>query len=789
MSLGATLRQRGSMGATPRELGSAVETWLRSHDPGLAATRRAARSAVVMPLLFAFCTKVLHSPTMASFAAFGSFAMLLLVDYSGTMVERLRAQFGLAVAWAVLICVGTLAARVTWVSVVATVAVAFLVIFSGVVSSVLAGSATALLLAFVLPVATKVPLSQLPARLEGVALAAAVALPAVTLLWPRPVADPLSAPAARVCRAAAAFLRADAGGHGGKQGSKVAACQAAAQEASAANAELRRRFDATPYRPTGLSTTSRTLVRLVDELTWLSAILTDKPEFVDEPPACDATARTVRLLAADVLDRTADLLGGFRGDLAPLRASVTELREALSTMENNSTTRLPVEQRIGESPAEVFTFISTLDFSFRALELGFAVLQIAGNVELAAEAWQRSWPDRLLGREPGALRDPLASARERASAHLGWSSVWLHNSLRAAVGLGIAVLLADLTSVQHSFWVLLGTLSVLRSNALNTGQNAMRAVLGTVLGSIIGAGLLQLIGHHGNVLWALLPVAILIAGIAPAAISFTAGQAAFTVTLVILFNIGQNPDWHIVLLRIQDIALGCAVSVVVALFFWPRGAAAAVDKALARAYADSAKYLTDSVDYALAHCDADRVGPMPSLPAAQSREAAASARRLDDAFRTYLAERGAKPMSLADTTTLVTGVVGLRLAADAVISLWLDCGPTRSKADQTEAHRAILGAVENVAGWYQGLAHSLEQRTPVPAPVPPAPESAARLVESVRTDLVDHDGQATATAVRMIWTGDHIDVARRLQPSLAAAARDDVGDRGKPEARRQLLRL
>jgi hypothetical protein len=807
------------MGAAVRHGAGSAETWLRAHDTGLAATRRAARTAIVMPAMFALCTQVFHNPTMASFAAFGSFAMLLLVDYSGTMVERLRAQIGLAAAWAVLICIGTLAARVTWVSVVATVAVAFVVLFSGVVSSVLAGSATALLLAFVLPVATPVPMSMLPDRLAGVGLAAAAALPAVTLLWPRPVADPLSAPAARVCRAAAAFLRADAGARDGAdaawdggadtagdgRGSKVEECRATAKEAAEASEDLRRRFDATPYRPTGLSTASRTLVRLVDELTWLSAILTDKPDFVDEPPACDITARTVRLDAADVLEHTADLLGHIRGDVAPLRASIAKLRESLAAMEDNSTTRLPVEQRLGDGPEGVYTFISTLDFSFRALELGFAVLQIAGNVELAAEAWQRSWPDRLLGREPGALRNPLASARERASAHLGRNSVWLHNSMRGAVGLGAAVLLANLTSVQHSFWVLLGTLSVLRSNALNTGQNAMRAILGTVVGSIMGAALLQVIGHHGNFLWLLLPIAILIAGIAPAAISFAAGQAAFTVTLVILFNVGQNPDWHIVLLRIQDIGLGCAVSVVVALFFWPRGAAAAVDKALANAYVHSSTYLSDAVDYALAHCDADPTGPVPTLPAAQSRDAAAAARRLDDAFRTYLAERGAKPMSLADSTTLVTGVVGLRLAADSVISLWLDCGPTRPTADQTEAHRAILGAVRDVADWYLNLADSLEKHSPIPAPVPLAPEAAARLVESVRTDLVAPDGQATATAVRMIWTGDHIDVARRLQPSLAAAAQDDAdrvgadgangadgtanGTRTRFRPRRQLLRL
>ncbi|ACU73522.1 conserved hypothetical protein [Catenulispora acidiphila DSM 44928] len=752
---------------------SALVGWLRSHDPALAATRRAARTAVVMPLLFAVCTQLLHSPTMASFAAFGSFSMLLLVDYSGTLIQRLRAQFALAVSWAVLICVGTVVARVTWLSVAATVAVAFLVLFSGVVSSVLAGSATALLLAFVLPVATPAPLSQLPDRLAGAGLAAAAALPAVVLLWPRPAADPLSGPAARVCRAAAALLRADAVATGSRRAFNLGACQIAADETTAANADLRRMFDATPYRPTGLSTSSRTLVRLVDELTWLVTILTDRPDYDEQPPACDPAARTARLAAADVLERAAELLTGMGGDVAPLQKSVTELQSALSAMEASSTARLPVDQPVGDSPAEIYTFISTLDFSFRALELGFAVAQIAGNVELAAQAYQRSWPDRLLGREPGALTKPLASARERASAHLGWNSVWLHNSLRGAVGLGIAVLLADVTSVQHSFWVLLGTLSVLRSNALNTGQNAARAVLGTVLGSIIGAGLLQLIGHHGTVLWVLLPVAILIAGIAPAAISFTAGQAAFTVTLVILFNIGQNPDWHIVLLRIQDIALGCGVSIVVALFFWPRGAAAAVDKALAKAYTDAARYLSGAVAYALGHCDAASSSAPPAAEpvAAQNREAAASARRLDDAYRTYLAERGAKPLSLADTTTLVTGVVGLRLAADSVVALWRNVGRSRMSSDQIAAHNAILEAADSVTGWYRGLADSLGGRSPIPAPVPLLPDSAARLVDSVRTDLVDQDGQATATAVRVIWTGDHVDVARRLQPGLAAAAK------------------
>jgi hypothetical protein len=41
----------------------------------------------------------------------------------------------------------------------------------------------------------------------------------------------------------------------------------------------------------------------------------------------------------------------------------------------------------------------------------------------------------------------------------------------------------------------------------------------------------------------------------------------------------------------------------------------------------------------------------------------------------------------------------------------------------------------------------------------------------VRHDLLGRDGNATATAVRMIWTGDHLDAARRMQEALVEPAR------------------
>ena len=155
----------------------------------------------------------------------------------------------------------------------------------------------------------------------------------------------------------------------------------------------------------------------------------------------------------------------------------------------------------------------------------------------------------MLGRQPKGFTGLLSSVGERARAHLEPSSIWLHNSLRGAAALTLAVLVADLSNVQHGFWVAFGALSVLRSNALATGQNTLRAVVGTSAGFVIGGALVYAIGTNTTVLWILLPFAVLFAGIAPAAISFTAGQAAFTMVLLILFNIIAPAGWQIGLIR------------------------------------------------------------------------------------------------------------------------------------------------------------------------------------------------------------------------------------------------
>ena len=187
--------------------------WLRERDRGFSALRRAARAAIVMPAMFALGDVVIGNPAVATFAAFGSFAMLLLVDVAGPMRARLQAQAALAVTGGVFVTVGTLASRWPVVAALAMALVAFGVMFAGVVSSVLAGATTSLLLAFILPVSLPAPVSSIPDRLAGWGLASAAALLAIALLWPAPVCDPVRSAGIAGTRAVAHRLPAQDVGH------------------------------------------------------------------------------------------------------------------------------------------------------------------------------------------------------------------------------------------------------------------------------------------------------------------------------------------------------------------------------------------------------------------------------------------------------------------------------------------------------------------------------------------------------------------------------------------------
>src|SRR5712691_7699511 len=201
----------GSSSVSWAPLGRASEADVSSPPVDLAALKSAARAAIVMPAVFALADKVIGQPQTSIFAAFGSFAMLVLVEFGGRWWTRLLAYLGLGCAGAAFITLGTLCSRNPWLGAGAMAAIGFGTLFSGVISGYFAAAATGAILTFVLPVTIPAPNSAIPDRLEGWGLATGAGICAVMLLWPPRWRADLQREAAGALRAVAEFVDADPG--------------------------------------------------------------------------------------------------------------------------------------------------------------------------------------------------------------------------------------------------------------------------------------------------------------------------------------------------------------------------------------------------------------------------------------------------------------------------------------------------------------------------------------------------------------------------------------------------
>ena len=155
------------------------------------------------------------------------------------------------------------------------------------------------------------------------------------------------------------------------------------------------------------------------------------------------------------------------------------------------------------------------------------------------------------------------------SSTLSIRSVTFQNSLRLAAGLALALVLGGVFEVENGFWVLFATLSVVRTSAPMTGASAFQAVFGTVIGFAIALPLLLAIGTREDLYLLVLPI-VTVGGLLAGSLNVVWGQAGFTVLVLVLFNLVDPIGWEIGIIRVEDVALGAAVGVLIGLAAWPR---------------------------------------------------------------------------------------------------------------------------------------------------------------------------------------------------------------------------
>jgi uncharacterized membrane protein YccC len=706
--------------------------------PDLAALKGAARAAIVVPAVFAFADKVIGQPQTSLFAAFGSFALLVLVEFTGPPRTRFLAYLGLACVGATFITLGTLCSRNPWLGAAAMAIVGFGILFSGLISGYFAAAATGAILTFVLPVTIPAPNSAIPDRLEGWALATGAVICAAMFLWPPHWRADLQRGAAGALRAVVDLMDANR--------DQLAERARLAHEGVDS---LRRRFLGTHHRPTGPTGPTAALASLPDELDWLLSFITPSAEL----PALEfasAEDEEAMAAAAAVLRASAERLEGSDGrpDFARLDAA----RDAVAHALVRRLPELPPETPAGEVP-------QALEAPFRIRAATYSARQVAGYALLATGADAPELDHLDLAQPPPALA-ALEATEKLAVEHASVGSVWFQNSIRGAAGLAVAVYIAQRTGLQHGFWVVLGTLSVLRSNALGTGWSILSALAGTAVGIIIGALLVIGIGTHETVLWGVLPVAILLAAYAPRAISFAAGQAAFTVVLFVLFNIIQPVGWEVGLVRVEDVAIGFAISLGVGLLFWPRGAGSLLREDLAAAYATGADYVVATARQLIERGDSD--------DAARSERAAdAALHRLDDAFRQYLAERSATEFNVEDVAALVAAASRVRRAAQSLAALGrMADGKTRLE----RCGENLENELNALHSWYITLGYALVNSRPVPPAHIRDTEGKNRLLACVRDAAQGRDEATVKAALVLLWSSQHLDNLWRLETHLGERA-------------------
>lgn len=635
--------------------------------------RRALRAGLTLPVAALAGITVGGGSQATMFAIFGSVALLIVADFPGNRPARAVAYSGLGFNGAVLIILGTLISPLPAVAVLAMFAIGVVVTFSGVLSEIVAAGQRATLMMFVLPVCT--PPGPIPERLLGWAIAWAVAVPAALLLFPPTHHDELRRHAAEVCRVLAARLSGTA----------------TAAQVNEAMAALHENFLGADFRPVGLTAGSRALVRVVDDLQWLcDRVIDDTGALLGE----------VRVPAVRVLTDCALVLSTTRADGRDLRRA--DLTTALAAHARSAQGRYrgDIERMLTEPDDRDAALVGQKLLQIRTFS---ACIGVVGRViGVAADADARPVWARVLGRRlpaTGIADRVLSESQAVASIPSGFvatRAVVVRNSIRTGLGLAAAVAVVHTFPVQNGFWVVLAASSVLRGSALTTGTRMLRAISGTVSGFILGAVVIELLGVHPVLMWALLPVVAFGAAYLPNVVSFMAGQAFYTMLVLTIYNLINPAGWRVGLVRLEDVLVGAAVGIVVSLLLWPRGATAVVARALDRSRTVGVRYLEAAVrrvTRGASEAATDRVHAL-------SQDALVVSRTVDDALRQLLSEGSGFSDQRASAIRAANQTIRLRTSADLIADVVpppLQAYPTTRAV--LEAHtRAICDRITGSAG-------------------------------------------------------------------------------------------
>ena len=651
--------------------------WLCRHDTEYTALRKALRATVTACGGFFMCRYGFGDVTMATYALFSAIAIGALTDVFGAPMVRTKVYLAALPVAAALITLGTVLAAHLWSAVVGMLVVGFVVAFAGVGGPRLVGLANGMQLFYILPCFPPYEPHTLPERLIGLVIGAALVIVADRVLLPEPAPQRYELRIADAADMVGRYLRAVRDDPGTYQ----------PQLRTLTRQTLERlRLTCVPLneRPTGPSRADRGLTHAAGAVRIIGArtrALEELPCGPDAPPVAIITELLDAVLES--LNQASVALRGLGS--APEAGELTAIIEEYLRRRANW-----VAHRDGQTdpPDGLRASVAALAIAESALGLIVATRAAArANAEsgwLPATAWYarasvpRLWAERLV-------------------ANLTPRSVYLQNAVRLALGLAAARAVVDVAHLSHGFWVLLATLTLMRTSLVASGTSLVPAFSGTLIGAALGAGLLTVVGGHSTVYAIILPVIMLLAFTAGSIFGPLYGQAGFTLVVSAAFAQLAPASATLAGARLLDVVAGGLIGTAIGAAVWPRGGSAELRRIAERALRTGADELVATVDRLGGVCH-------PNRPAREQRLVVL----FEHTYSQYRTEPGHTEEQADEADWMVVVAVLRRMATEG--ALLIGRHPETAPLPWPAVGQRIDDAAREVAEGYRQVAVAVAAR-------------------------------------------------------------------------------
>ncbi|MBA8793282.1 putative membrane protein YccC [Friedmanniella endophytica] len=271
--------------------------------------------------------------------------------------------------------------------------------------------------------------------------------------------------------------------------------------------------------------------------------------------------------AVDVVVTTRARSSGRRADLRELNAVLTGASRLAAAAYGFSRRGEPTPE-LADLVDRLATAVEAHDRDWRPPEppeqLRRDATSTAGSVRAAVARIAEAQSD-----PHGAKLRPVdreAHRLQRYAVLLFGRTAWTF-AARLGTTMVVAEIVRQLVPVQKPYWILLTAALVLKPDLGSVFARGLQRTLGTLVGVLVGAVVLQLVPVGG---WMLLPIAVLAFGF-PLAMSRNYGMLSTFITplVFLLLDFAAPVSSSLVLARLADTALGAGIVLVVGYLCWP----------------------------------------------------------------------------------------------------------------------------------------------------------------------------------------------------------------------------